>query len=459
VGYVGGLRAVLPSEVVVNAGVLPKDIYADCILVDGISESVISTTLRASALNTPLSNYVDGQGRQHYVVKLASISTSSAVTDLRKTIAQNSALFDHLISLLATKASTNSPQFDGSPTAPTPVTGSNNTQLATTQFVQTAVNLLIGAAPGALNALDELAAALGNDPNFATTITNLIATKAAANSAALTGTPTAPTAAPGTNTAQLSTTAFVVAAINALATVARTGNAAHLTGTLNPGQLPFSYGVAASASHVAQRDGNGHLWVPNVALNEYSVKAANTAFVIDYVASAISSLISSAPGTLDTLNEIAAALGNDPNFATTITNLIAAKAPLNSPAFGGVPTAPTAALGTNNTQLATTAFVKNMVASTSLVWSGSASSVSVATWGAGTYLIKLANTVYWAVAHYFPGLHTNAFHDTTTLLDGSTPYLRHNTLEITSTGTLYGKFYRAGDWNYVNVTEIRKIGG
>lgn len=40
---------------------------------------------------------------------------------------------------------------------------------------------------------------------------------------------------------------------------------------------------------------------------------------------AIAALVASAPGTLDTLKELAAALGNDPNFATTVTNLIAAK--------------------------------------------------------------------------------------------------------------------------------------
>lgn len=44
-----------------------------------------------------------------------------------------------------------------------------------------------------------------------------------------------------------------------------------------------------------------------------------------YVDTAISNLVASAPGTLDTLNELAAALGNDPNFATTVTNSIATK--------------------------------------------------------------------------------------------------------------------------------------
>jgi microcystin-dependent protein len=57
----------------------------------------------------------------------------------------------------------------------------------------------------------------------------------------------------------------------------------------------------------------------------------------------------------------AASLGNDPNFATTITNDLATKAPLSSPALTGTPTAPTAAAGTSTTQLATTEFVTTAV--------------------------------------------------------------------------------------------------
>lgn len=72
---------------------------------------------------------------------------------------------------------------------------------------------------------------------------------------------------------------------------------------------------------------------------------------------AIANLVASSPAALDTLNELAAALGNDPNFAATITNTLALKAPLASPVLTGNPTAPTAAPGTNNTQLSNTAFV------------------------------------------------------------------------------------------------------
>jgi len=72
---------------------------------------------------------------------------------------------------------------------------------------------------------------------------------------------------------------------------------------------------------------------------------------------AIAAILDTAPGTLDTLNELAAALGDDPNFATTVTTALGLKAPLASPTFTGTPAAPTATPGTNTTQLATTAFV------------------------------------------------------------------------------------------------------
>jgi len=61
-----------------------------------------------------------------------------------------------------------------------------------------------------------------------------------------------------------------------------------------------------------------------------------------YTDSAVSALVDSSPAALNTLNELAAALGNDVNFSTTVTNSIATKAPLASPTFTGTATIPTA---------------------------------------------------------------------------------------------------------------------
>jgi len=72
----------------------------------------------------------------------------------------------------------NSPAFTGTPTAPT-VAGStdSSTKIATTAFVQAVVAAMIDSAPALLDTLNELAAAIGDDPNFATTVADLIATK------------------------------------------------------------------------------------------------------------------------------------------------------------------------------------------------------------------------------------------------------------------------------------------
>lgn len=97
----------------------------------------------------------------------------------------------------------------------------------------------------------------------------------------------------------------------------------------------------------------GTVTIPTASAGDNTTKAASTA----YVRGEIASLIASAPGTLDTLNELATALGDDPNFATTVTNSLALKAPLASPALTGNPTAPTQAASDNSTRVATTAYV------------------------------------------------------------------------------------------------------
>ena len=65
----------------------------------------------------------------------------------------------------------------GNPTTTTQSAGNNTTRIATTAFVTTAINNLVDSAPSALDTLNELAAAMGDDANFSTTVTNSIATK------------------------------------------------------------------------------------------------------------------------------------------------------------------------------------------------------------------------------------------------------------------------------------------
>jgi hypothetical protein len=66
-------------------------------------------------------------------------------------------------------------------TATTQSQGDGSTKIATTAYTDTAVSNLVDSSPSALNTLNELAAALGDDANFSTTVTNSIATKLATN--------------------------------------------------------------------------------------------------------------------------------------------------------------------------------------------------------------------------------------------------------------------------------------
>jgi hypothetical protein len=90
------------------------------------------------------------------------------------------------------KADLASPALTGVPTAPTAAAGTSTTQVATTSFVGTAVSNLVASSPAALDTLNELATALGNDASFSTTVTNSLALKAPLASPTFTGTVTAP---------------------------------------------------------------------------------------------------------------------------------------------------------------------------------------------------------------------------------------------------------------------------
>lgn len=97
------------------------------------------------------------------------------------------------------KADIASPEFTGTPKAPTPTAGTNTTQIATTEFVTAAVaaaiSALVDSSPAALDTLKELATALGNDANFSTTVTNALAAKAAKTNDTITVATADPTSA------------------------------------------------------------------------------------------------------------------------------------------------------------------------------------------------------------------------------------------------------------------------
>ncbi|QJT79572.1 phage tail protein [Kosakonia sp. MUSA4] len=103
--------------------------------------------------------------------------TPAAPTPVKADNSTKLATTAHVKSVVADYAPLASPAMTGVPTAPTAAQSVNNTQLATTAFVKAAIAALVASSPATLDTLNELAAALGNDPNFATTMTNALAGK------------------------------------------------------------------------------------------------------------------------------------------------------------------------------------------------------------------------------------------------------------------------------------------
>lgn len=86
-----------------------------------------------------------------------------------------------------TSKSLTSPALTGTPTAPTAAAGTDTTQIATTAFVQDAIELVVGAAPAALNTLAEIATSLDNDADLAGTLTTSISSKVAKSGDTMSG--------------------------------------------------------------------------------------------------------------------------------------------------------------------------------------------------------------------------------------------------------------------------------
>ena len=142
------------------------------------------------------------------------ISTAvQTALDLKATVASNDL-----------KAPLASPALTGTPTAPTAATGTNTTQVATTGFVQQEIAILTTGAPGLLNTLDELAAALGDDANYAATVTTALTAKAPIASPTFTGTVTIPAGASISGFAPLASPALTGTATAVNLTVTGTSN-------------------------------------------------------------------------------------------------------------------------------------------------------------------------------------------------------------------------------------------
>ena len=92
--------------------------------------------------------------------------------------ANTNALTDALLTMLQGAAPLASPAFTGAVTVPDQTAGTNNARAANTRFVAAAIAALVAAAPSTLDTLNELAAALGDDPNFSASIMTALGNKA-----------------------------------------------------------------------------------------------------------------------------------------------------------------------------------------------------------------------------------------------------------------------------------------
>ena len=147
---------------------------------------------------------------------------------------------------------------------------------------------------------------------------------------------------------------------NAAQAAAISAAATDATGKANAAQAAAEATAAADATSKANAAQAAAIAAAATAAGS-AISAAISTEVSDRnaaITSAVNGVIDGAPGILDTLNEIANAIADDANYATTMTTALATKAPLASPALTGTPTAPTAAADTNTTQIATTAFAK-----------------------------------------------------------------------------------------------------
>lgn len=291
--------------------------------------------------------------------KADAASTSTALASLTTTV--NSKADDAATTAaLSQKAPLDSPTFTGSPRVPTAAPGTNSTVGASTAFVQAAIDALVNASPAQLDTLNELATALNNDPNFASTMTAALAGKQP-----LDATLTALAGLSVVADRMIYATGVDTFGVAPLTTFARTllddGDAATMRSTLAvPQRAGFPVGLGTIAASDLRTLAN-----PTTGLGYAGGMRVRFAYAND-VSGAYADVID-----LSTYNDASGGGFNSLYFnksAQQIKHKHAAAdatawtektlAYLESPAFSGIPAVPTAAAGTNTTQAASTAFAR-----------------------------------------------------------------------------------------------------
>jgi hypothetical protein len=313
---------------------------------------------------TPLvSNATEG------VVALAATATG-VISFNGRTGAVVPATGDYTVAQVTGAAPLASPTFTGTPTLPTGTIattqspGNSSTAVATTAFVATSFAPL--ASPALTGTPTSTTPAPGNSSTDIATTAFVATSFAPLASPSLTGVPVAPTAAIGTDTTQLATTAFVYGASQGSASIALT----NANVTLTPAQYSVPVIVLTgtlTGSVVLTVPTTGQWDILNTTTGAFTVTVSNGTGATQVVAqstTAFTPLVSNATegvvalassGGVTSFNGRTGAVV--PTTGDYTVAQVTGAAPLASPALTGTPTAPTAGVGVDTTQVATTAFV------------------------------------------------------------------------------------------------------
>ena len=331
---------------------------------------------KVSNINTPV--FTNGITAIPSTNTINATTFVGALTGLASTAladADNNVLTEHYAPLA-------NPVLTGIPTAPTATAGTNTNQLATTAFVNAAVSNLVSSAPTTLDTLNELATALGNDPNFATTITTEIGTKLNAND--VTTTATANKVLRLNVDGKLEADVIGNAATATKATKDSDGNDINITYMRRDGTT-FTGTLTGDTAGAISLLGTGNIEIGATGTGNICI-AKDSAGNICTMEGSTGSIFSAGTGSIYTSgggNIYAGTTGNIYTNGTgkiyttdatngTITaaagfidetgkNINTRYAPLASAALTGTPTTPTALAGDNSTQIANTSFVHDAI--------------------------------------------------------------------------------------------------
>ena len=236
-----------------------------------------------------------------------------------------------------------SPTMTGTPVAPTASAGTDTTQIATTAFVQDAIEIVVGASPDALNTLAEIATSLNNNADLSGSLTTSISNKVAKAGDTMSGVLNM-----GTNKiTSLANPTVDPDAANKYYVDARVFDGV----SIHQGYTTNVHGITDTSALAYTSDVNTLL----------GAKAPLASPTFTGTVSGITKTmvgLGNVDDTADAAKPVSTAQATALDLKLSLATAASTYAPLASPLLTGTPTAPTAAADTNSTQIATTAFAK-----------------------------------------------------------------------------------------------------